>query len=98
MREPPESVGLGRARCGQWFSATCAGTRIPTLAEAVETIQRGGCTLIERKGGDAAAVVALLRERGWFGDRCRAVVRLTFVTQAQPWPRSLSWARWPPSS
>lgn len=50
---------------GRWFSPVYAGTRLPTLAESIETIQAGGVTLIERKGGDAPALVRLLRERGW---------------------------------
>jgi len=49
---------------GGWFSPPYPGTTIPTLGEALSTIQRGSVTLIERKGGDAAACIALLRERG----------------------------------
>jgi glycerophosphoryl diester phosphodiesterase len=49
---------------GKWFDEKFAGTRIPTLAEALDCIQSGGgMTLIERKEGDAAACVKLLRER-----------------------------------
>jgi glycerophosphoryl diester phosphodiesterase len=50
---------------GRWFGPAFAGTPLPTLVEAVEAIQAGGVTLIERKGGDAATLVRLLRERGW---------------------------------
>lgn len=48
---------------GKWFDATYAGTRLPLLAEALDAIQDGGVTLIERKAGDAATCVKLLRER-----------------------------------
>lgn len=48
---------------GQWFDAKFAGTRLPTLAEALDLIQDGNVTLIERKAGDAASCVKLLRER-----------------------------------
>lgn len=48
---------------GQWFDPQFSGTRLPTLNEALDVIQAGGVTLIERKAGDAAACVALLRER-----------------------------------
>lgn len=48
---------------GKWFAPQFAGTRLPTLAEALELIQAGNVTLIERKGGDAAACVKLLTER-----------------------------------
>ncbi|HOY57062.1 MAG TPA: glycerophosphodiester phosphodiesterase family protein [Verrucomicrobiota bacterium] len=53
---------------GRWFSPAYAGTRLPTLVESIETIQAGGVTLIERKGGDAPALARLLRERGWIND------------------------------
>jgi len=49
---------------GSWFDPKYAGTRIPLLAEALDTIQAGGVTLIERKAGDPAACLALLREKG----------------------------------
>ncbi|HTM56510.1 MAG TPA: glycerophosphodiester phosphodiesterase, partial [Pirellulales bacterium] len=48
---------------GAWFKPAFAGTRIPTLNEALDTIQPGSMTLIERKGGDPATCVNLLRER-----------------------------------
>jgi glycerophosphoryl diester phosphodiesterase len=48
---------------GTWFDAKFAGTRIPTLEEACDTIQPGSMTLIERKDGDAAACLALLRRK-----------------------------------
>jgi glycerophosphoryl diester phosphodiesterase len=50
---------------GRWFSPTFAGTPVPTLVDSIDTIQQGSTALIERKGGDAATLVALLRERGW---------------------------------
>ena len=48
---------------GLWFSTNFAGTRLPRLAEALDLVQRGGVTLIERKGGDAPTCVQLLRDR-----------------------------------
>lgn len=48
---------------GKWFAAQFAGTRLPSLNEALDVIQDGSVTLIERKAGDAAACVELLRER-----------------------------------
>lgn len=48
---------------GTWFSAGMAGTRLPTLVEALGVIQSNGVTLIERKGGDATACIQLLREK-----------------------------------
>lgn len=49
---------------GRWFDAQFAGTKIPTLAEALEAIQgAGGITLIERKEGDAATCAKLLKDR-----------------------------------
>jgi glycerophosphoryl diester phosphodiesterase len=48
---------------GSWFDAKYAGTKIPLLAEALETIQQGSVTLIERKHGDPDACINLLRNK-----------------------------------
>jgi glycerophosphoryl diester phosphodiesterase len=48
---------------GRWFSQQFAGTRIPTLAEALDTIQSGSMTLIERKGGDPPTCIELLKQK-----------------------------------
>jgi glycerophosphoryl diester phosphodiesterase len=55
---------LRRLDAGRWFNPSFAGTRIPTLAEALDTIQKGSLTLIERKAGDPATCVKLLAEKG----------------------------------
>ena len=49
---------------GSWFDGTYAGTRLPLLAEALDTIQAGSVTLIERKAGAPADCIKLLRQRG----------------------------------
>jgi glycerophosphoryl diester phosphodiesterase len=49
---------------GKWFDPKYAGTRVPLLAEALDTIHAGGgVTLIERKAGAAPDCVRLLREQ-----------------------------------
>jgi glycerophosphoryl diester phosphodiesterase len=48
---------------GKWFNPQFAGTRLPSLNEALDVIQDGSVALIERKAGAAAAGVELLRER-----------------------------------
>jgi glycerophosphoryl diester phosphodiesterase len=48
---------------GNWFAPKFSGTKIPLLAEALDTIQKGSVTLIERKAGDPAACIKLLREK-----------------------------------
>ena len=49
---------------GKWFDAKYAGTKVSTLEEGIDAIQgAGGMTLIERKEGDAATCVKLLREK-----------------------------------
>ena len=48
---------------GQWFSPHLTGLRLPLLTEALDVIQNGGVTLIERKAGDAQTCVDLLREK-----------------------------------
>lgn len=54
---------LRELEAGRWFRYPQRGVRLPTLGESLDVIQRGGVTLIERKAGDAAACVKLLRER-----------------------------------
>ena len=48
---------------GAWFDPKFAGTKIPTLAEALDTIQKGNVTLIERKAGEPAACIKLLQRK-----------------------------------
>ncbi|HOW64955.1 MAG TPA: glycerophosphodiester phosphodiesterase family protein [Candidatus Paceibacterota bacterium] len=49
---------------GKWLDPKFTGTRLLRLNEALDIIQtNGGVTLIERKAGDAASCVQLLRER-----------------------------------
>jgi glycerophosphoryl diester phosphodiesterase len=54
---------LRRLDAGSWFDARYQGARIPTLDEALDTIQSGSTTLVERKAGDAATCVKLLRQK-----------------------------------
>jgi glycerophosphoryl diester phosphodiesterase len=50
---------------GAWFSAKYKGTKLPSLTESVDFIQtNNGITLIERKEGDAAACVEMVRGKG----------------------------------
>jgi glycerophosphoryl diester phosphodiesterase len=48
---------------GRWFNRKFAGTKVPLLSEALETIQAGSVTLIERKAGSTTDVIGLLREK-----------------------------------
>ena len=48
---------------GRWFTPPFPDESLPTLNEALEVIQAGNVTLIERKDGDAATCVALLRQQ-----------------------------------
>lgn len=62
--ESKTTAELQTLDAGRWFDAQFAGTKIPTLTEALDTIQgSGGITLIERKEGDAATCVKLLKDR-----------------------------------
>ncbi|MCI0538597.1 MAG: hypothetical protein L0Z50_25600, partial [Verrucomicrobiales bacterium] len=54
---------LQALEAGLWFKPIHSATRIPQLTDALDTIQRGGVTLIERKAGDAATLAQLLRAR-----------------------------------
>ena len=65
-RIPLASKTLAQLRvldAGAWFDAQFAGTRIPTLGEALDTIQAGSITLIERKAGDPATCVELIKRK-----------------------------------
>ena len=48
---------------GSWFDSKYAGTKVPLLTEALDTIQNGSVTLIERKQGAAADCIKLLHQR-----------------------------------
>lgn len=54
---------LRELEAGNWFKQPHAGQRLPELGAALDVIQRGSITLIERKAGDAAACVALVRSK-----------------------------------
>jgi glycerophosphoryl diester phosphodiesterase len=49
---------------GSWKDARFAGTRVPTLEQALALIQPRATTMVEHKAGDAAILVALLRRLG----------------------------------
>jgi glycerophosphoryl diester phosphodiesterase len=58
------AVELQALDAGKWFDPKFAGTHLLRLDEALDIIQtNGGVTLIERKAGDAASCIQLLRER-----------------------------------
>jgi glycerophosphoryl diester phosphodiesterase len=61
--ETKSAAELQSLDAGSWFDKRYAGTRIPLLAEALDTIQSGGVTLIERKAGAPADCIKLLREK-----------------------------------
>ena len=67
---------LQQLDAGTWFRPEFAGTRIPTLREALSTIRGRSIALIERKGGDAGTCVQLLRRIGCGGACRRTIVRL----------------------
>ena len=48
---------------GSWFNPRFASERPPTLEAALDFVQQKGVTLIERKAGDAAACVKLLKRK-----------------------------------
>lgn len=54
---------LQKLDAGAWFDPKFKGTKLPTLMESLDLIQAGSVTLIERKKGDAATCIKLLREK-----------------------------------
>jgi glycerophosphoryl diester phosphodiesterase len=61
--ETKTAADLQSLDAGIWFDPKYAGTHIPLLAEALDVIQAGGVTLIERKAGPAADCIKLLRDK-----------------------------------
>ncbi len=65
------SLTLEEARrldVGSWFSPQFAGTHMLTLEQSLDEIQARGMTLIERKHGDAATCVEMLRQKKLLGN------------------------------
>lgn len=58
-----KAAELAQLDAGSWFEIKFAGTRLPTLAQSLDAIQKGSVTLVERKAGDAATCVKLLEQR-----------------------------------
>lgn len=56
------SADLRKLDAGSWFDEKFAGLKIPTLTESLDLIQSGSVTLVERKAGDAEAIVRLLEK------------------------------------
>jgi len=54
---------FGKLDAGSWFHPKYSDVRVPTLEQALDVIQRGSVTLIERKSGDVATCVRLLSEK-----------------------------------
>lgn len=68
---------LARLDAGTWFDRRFAGTRLPTLEETIDAVCPHALLMIERKDGDAAALVELVR---------RKQVLDRIVVQAFHWP------------
>jgi glycerophosphoryl diester phosphodiesterase len=58
---------IGRLDAGQWFNEQFAGEPLPTLSAALDVIQAGSRTLLERKDGPAEDYVRLLRSKRLVG-------------------------------
>ena len=54
---------LGKLDGGAWYSPKFAGAKLASLAEAIDLVCPQTCLMIERKDGDAATLVKLLREK-----------------------------------
>ena len=57
---------LARLDAGRWFAPQFAGTRLPTLEATIDTVCGRARLMIERKSGDAATLVELLRRKNVF--------------------------------
>jgi glycerophosphoryl diester phosphodiesterase len=61
--ESKTAAELQTLDAGKWFDPKYAGTKLPLLTEALDTIQNGSVTLIERKAGAAEDCIKLLRDK-----------------------------------
>lgn len=59
-----DSATVAGLDAGAWKGSAWRGTRIPTLAEALDAIQADAIAMIERKSGPARTLVELLQARG----------------------------------
>jgi glycerophosphoryl diester phosphodiesterase len=57
-----DAAELQTLDAGAWFNPAFHGIRLPLLSEALNVIQKGSVTLIERKAGDALTCVRMLRD------------------------------------
>lgn len=63
--ETKTAAEIQTLEAGCWFAPQYAGAKVPFLSEAVDFIESAAVPLIERKAGDLAACIQLLRERKW---------------------------------
>ncbi len=56
---------IRRLDAGQWFDPRFRGAKVPTLAEALDLIQKERVTMVERKTGSAAACIELLKKKDY---------------------------------
>jgi glycerophosphoryl diester phosphodiesterase len=61
--ESKKLAELAGLDAGMWFDPKFKGTKLPTLEESLDLIQKGSVTLIERKEGDAKTCVDLLERK-----------------------------------
>lgn len=54
---------LAKLDGGSWYSPKFAGAKVASLADAIDLVCPRACLMIERKDGDAATLVKLLREK-----------------------------------
>jgi len=54
---------LAQLDAGSWYAPEFAGTRLASLSEAIDLVCPKTCLMIERKDGDAATLVDLLRKK-----------------------------------
>lgn len=54
---------LSELEAGTWFKPPQPGLHLPELGEALDVIQKGSVTLIERKAGDAASCIKVIRDK-----------------------------------
>lgn len=70
---------------GSWKNSSFKGTRIPTLEESIEEIQKGSVTLLERKTGSALDHAKLVERLGYTEDLVIQSFDWDFLAALRTW-------------
>ena len=90
---------ITKLNAGSWFNPRFALEKPPLLSDALDFIQKKGVTLIERKAGDAATCVELLKKKNLINDVIVQAFDWNYLTEFHKLaPQQVLGALGPPST